>query len=45
MTLYTNDTIIAISPVPALATGPVHSSCDMQTTISPIEVTNVNTAA
>ena len=42
---YTNETNIAISPVPLLATGPTHSVCDMQTTIIGMEVKKVKRAA
>lgn len=44
-TLYAKEMIIAMSPVPAAATGPVHHTCDMHTTMSPIDDTIVNMAA
>ena len=44
-TLYTNETIIAMSPVPPRATGPVHQPWDMHTAMSGIEVSIVQIAA
>ena len=44
-TLYAKETIMAISPAPALATGPVHHSWDMHTTMRPMALTMVHTAA